>query len=218
MKKLIHGLWHEGHLPDKCFADSWREKNPGADVRVWTFAEAERLMRDGSFAWVAETFQRMPFLLQRANVLRVVIVAVLGGIYLDLDMECLRPLDVWFEKELVLGNAMRSPRTVVCNAILGAAGPRHPLWTHLLHAICLKPANILRDTDAINTSGSLLLTGAVDELGLMPHVQSQSVFFPGQNAAGREAFTRHHTGRPAWVGKQYIGGELHENQSTLANI
>ena len=214
-ERVIHGLWHDGQLPEKQYVDSWRDRNPEAIVKVWTFAEAEKLMCDNCPEWVAGMYERMPFLLQRANILRVVILAVQGGIYLDLDMECLRPLDKWFGEELTLGNVRPPASTpVVCNAVLGASHKRHRLWSYLLKAMRGKPARIARDTEAIMSTGSLLLGDAVAGLGLGRFVQPQPVFFPSPREPGGGAFTRHHAGRPAWAGKQFINGKLHENQNT----
>jgi mannosyltransferase OCH1-like enzyme len=85
--KLIHFLWDDNTEPAKRFDDSARKMNPGADVILWRFGDVKKLMV-GSLAHLSPIYNSMPFLLQRANLLRLVLVEQFGGIYLDMDMEC----------------------------------------------------------------------------------------------------------------------------------
>lgn len=56
------------------------------------------------------------------NVVRLLILKKYGGIYLDCDCECLKPLDVLLEHSAV---AAEQDEGRICNAVMGAE-PNHP--------------------------------------------------------------------------------------------
>jgi len=68
-----------------------------------------------------------------------------GGVYADIDFECLQPLD--FVQKVVTGFLSSEPTDhtmviygvpiVVCNAILGSS-PAHPFWLHVMDRITKK--------------------------------------------------------------------------------
>lgn len=88
--KITHQIWIGGPLPEtyRHFRDGWVERHPDWDHRLWTDARIaeldfpERDLYDA--AWNAS---------MKANILRAVLVHRFGGLYLDVDYECLRPLD-----------------------------------------------------------------------------------------------------------------------------
>lgn len=116
--KIIHWIWIGGRLPEQ-FA-RWmigvREKHTGWDSIVWN---EDRLRAVGIDVGHLES--KFPFLAGISNAARLLIVRKFGGVYLDCDVECLRPMDVFCEHQAF---ASRQDHRF-CNAVFGAI-PEHP--------------------------------------------------------------------------------------------
>ena len=203
--KLLHVITHEsGWRHPREQIPTWRQMHPEAEIRYWTLGEMAPLTQEQG---LGELYNSMPFLLQRLNLARLLVVHRFGGIYMDADTECLKPMDDLFKMELVFGWVNNR---VVSNAILGAAEPGHQCYAGALEAISGTDQRIERDTEAIRSSGAEHFTRFLRESGFATHA------LPAAALYSRAGYTFHHAGRPAWVGKQYIGGKLHENRSELA--
>jgi mannosyltransferase OCH1-like enzyme len=100
------------------YGQTWEAHHPRWDVRLWTDAEADELMP-------AEAMARARNDAERANLLRYELLRRFGGVYVDTDFECRRPLD-----PLLAGidafAASESPGRAACG-ILGAT-PGHPAF------------------------------------------------------------------------------------------
>mgnify|MGYP000927420184 CR=1 FL=1 len=130
--KLIHYIWvGPNPLPDKnreLIAKSQRHLS-GYTVRIWREADLDmtpafvrRAYAAGQWAFVSDY-------------LRFVILRDQGGIYLDTDMEVLRPLDDLLSAAAFAGYD-RTNQHIYCG-IIGAV-PQHPLF-----------AQLVRDYDAL---------------------------------------------------------------------
>ncbi len=88
--KTIHQIWIGGPLPEKYkgLQDSWKEKNPGWEYRLWTDADlAEFPFTD------RERFERTISVGEKSDILRYDILLHYGGLYVDTDFECLKSFD-----------------------------------------------------------------------------------------------------------------------------
>lgn len=102
--------------------------------------------------------------IQRSDMFRVAVVFEAGGFYLDLDMECLAPLDpllgedcvVAEESTLDLETAQRlghAERLRIANYMFGSR-PRHPFWLDLLAGMVARAGRpVLNDHDVLETTG-----------------------------------------------------------------
>lgn len=125
--KTIHRIWVRGSpiLPDAYARaeERWRELHPEWTIRTWTFPPF--VMRN-SDAW--RDAPPGDALRWRADLLRLELLEVYGGVYVDMDVVPLRPFDSLIRG--VTAFAGYSPdlyrgQRIVTNAILGAA-PGHP--------------------------------------------------------------------------------------------
>ena len=66
-------------------------QNPGWDHRFYTDADCRDLIRR-AFPGLLATYDAYPTAIQRTDLFRVAAVYMHGGVYLDLDMDCLVPL------------------------------------------------------------------------------------------------------------------------------
>lgn len=95
---------------------------------LWTDADSRQFLVD-HYPWFVNTFDAYPFPIQRADAIRYFILHKYGGIYMDLDVGCLRRFDPLLRFEVIL------PKTIpvgVSNDVMAAA-KQHPFMDHLIH-------------------------------------------------------------------------------------
>ncbi len=124
--RVLHQTWKTPDLPPQwqAFRESWLRHHPGWRHVLWT-DEDNRCLIAEHHPWFLPTYDAFPRPIQRVDAAKYFILYTLGGVYADLDSECLRPLDPL----LARGGAVvgRSRDGVVECAVL-ASPPRHPLW------------------------------------------------------------------------------------------
>ena len=94
--KIIHQVW-EGKsepLPENLavLAKSWKKYNPDWEYRLWNKEQMEDLVSK-EFPDLLETYYSFPQDVQRWDAIRYMILYHIGGVYADLDSECLDSLD-----------------------------------------------------------------------------------------------------------------------------
>jgi hypothetical protein len=88
--RVFHQIWFgPAQMPDehRRFAETWRRLHPGWELRLWTDADLPALDISPELVAQAKTPAEL------SNVARYEIVARHGGVYVDTDFECLRPID-----------------------------------------------------------------------------------------------------------------------------
>ncbi len=104
LPKIIWMFWSQGFsaappLVETCVA-SWRQQNPGWDIRLLDEAGAEPYLRRAKISWVR--LQALPQE-KRANILRMRLLAEEGGVWTDAATLCLQPLDDWLPQSMDAG-------------------------------------------------------------------------------------------------------------------
>lgn len=141
---ILHQTWISEAIPARwqCFRDSFHRHNPGWDSMFWTDEQGRAFMAR-EYGWFLPIYDGYPEPIMRADALRYFLLAHYGGVYADLDCECLRPLDELLRgRQLIAGcepeehlakvGALRGLglNYMVCNAML-ASIPGHPFWQHV---------------------------------------------------------------------------------------
>jgi hypothetical protein len=122
--KIIHQVWIGDAPPPAGLMETWRQKNPSWEYRL----------SSNMTGWEnQEVIDAIPELHGKADVMRYELLWRDGGVFIDADSECVRPLDdfllehpVWASWE----NAKTRPG-IVANGYLGAR-PGHPMYAALL--------------------------------------------------------------------------------------
>lgn len=164
----LHQLWRDDAVPPhlEALRASWLRHNPGWTATLWTDARLRALVAE-RFPELLGMFDGYDAPISRADLGRYLVLAVHGGIYADLDCECLAPFDPLLDgAELVIGiepeshsrldaaRRRRLPR-VLCPSLL-ASVPGHPFWSRLARqAIAARDA-----ADVLDATGPYLLTSA----------------------------------------------------------
>ena len=96
--KLLHQSWKNSSLPAKFqeWSDSCRGVNLEWEYVLWTNEDNVRLVETHA-PWFVDTFKGLKSDIYRADAVRNLYMHVFGGVYADLDTECLLPYDSLFE-------------------------------------------------------------------------------------------------------------------------
>jgi mannosyltransferase OCH1-like enzyme len=110
--KIIHQVWLGGPVPEqqRAWMETVRAKHPSWKYVLWDDAAVKRLA----------TYRFLPRCVKassRSNVVRLDVVNTFGGVYLDADIECLKPLDPLLESRAFAGDMTMH---TYCSAVFGA--------------------------------------------------------------------------------------------------
>jgi len=187
--RIVHHIWlgpdplPEEHGP---WIETWKRHHPDWEFRMWT---EENLPEDPIRP---EILERLRAPVERADILRLELVYRYGGVYLDTDLECLRPMDDVLAGEDFVG-VCHKPGKITNTAI--AAAPEHPLLKQALEQV--NPMEIYwtgASERLKEVAGGLLLARLIvdfPEIKLLP----PPVFFPETPEERENAICIHHLAR-----------------------
>ncbi|MGQ9365932.1 glycosyltransferase [Azospirillum sp. A39] len=169
--RIIHQLWKGPDVPDRfrAFQDGWRRHHPDWDYRLWTDADIAAFVA-GAFPDLLGVFEGYAQPICRADLARYLILKRFGGLYADLDFECLKPVDGLIagaslaiglepESHLALGKAAaRGMSKILCPSLIASA-PEHGFWDHVLSHVRRHAG----EADVLDATGPFLLTRAFDD-------------------------------------------------------
>ncbi|MDX2265758.1 MAG: glycosyltransferase [Hyphomicrobiales bacterium] len=141
--RMLHMIWigDDNPRPDACLK-SWRDKHPEWEVKVWNDRDLYgRTWRNQKHI---DTFLRLRKWPGVADLMRYEILYENGGVYVDADSVCLRPLDDWLlESEMFAcwTNEFQST-PLIANGFLGTVR-RNPFLARVIERAAAK-SEILR--------------------------------------------------------------------------
>lgn len=159
--KVFHQIWWQGvgSIPPQLadWRQTWIRCHPDWDFIVWDADAMHAFVADHEPRRAAQ-FAAWPNPIFRADAFRYMLLKHRGGVYIDLDIECLRPIDEWIEGCEVL----LSRTTGFNNCIIGGR-PGHSLFDELVASI----PDAAEEADAYrgSHSGPAFLTRIVKEHG-----------------------------------------------------
>ena len=164
--KVLHFTWKTEALPrvmGRYFA-RWKALHPSWEIRLWTDESMRRFVVETYPAFVA-TYDGYPRMIQRADAFRYLVLQHLGGVYADLDVDALEPIDGLTKVAAFIGveplEHVISDRIhaglpfQLTNAFMGAE-PGHPLFRLI---VGLLPE--LADQAVFYSTGPAMVTAAV---------------------------------------------------------
>jgi mannosyltransferase OCH1-like enzyme len=141
--KIIHQIWMGSPVPQDLqdLAETWRRLHPDWEYRLWTDAEIARI----EFG-TKDLFEKATCYAQKSDILRAELVLRHGGVYVDFDYHCFKPIDAFAHGYDFFGTTRNilvahlgwsevwpSP-IVVCNSLFGAR-PGHPILFAFLERV-----------------------------------------------------------------------------------
>ncbi|KAF8556972.1 hypothetical protein OG21DRAFT_426575 [Imleria badia] len=128
--RIIHQTWKSETLPPKWknISEACRDMMSDYEYMLWTDASSREFIAE-HYPWFLDTFDNYEYVIQRADVIRYFVLHHYGGIYLDLDIGCLRPLDPLLVYPVILPKTI--PVGVSNDLIFAERG--HPFFAQTIH-------------------------------------------------------------------------------------
>jgi len=224
--QIIHQLWSQEALPDRYrgFRETWARLNPGWEMRLWSEADIAAMVA-ADYPQLSALYNGYGETRRRFDLGRALILHRFGGVYADLDTQCLRPIGPLIEGRTLAVGAEPAVHLegntgfdrMLCPAFV-AAEAGHDFWDALVRRM----AGARGQGDDREATGSLPLTRAFhdyahrDSIRILP---SEAVYpfakadcWSGRvhdlefwEAATRQAYVAHYwddgwNGRAIWTG------------------
>jgi len=128
--KKIHQIWLGSPLPIKYFRliKSWIEKHPDWEYKLWTDKDVE------PFGMVnKKLFDSIDNYGIKTDILRYEIIYRHGGLYIDTDFKCIKPMDDLMYLDFFSGSGHTASPTAFCG--LFASYPKNPLFLNIIKDI-----------------------------------------------------------------------------------
>jgi hypothetical protein len=142
--------------------------HPDWDIKMYNEDDANNILME-HFPSLIPIYNSYTHVVQKSDILRVILVYLYGGFYMDLDMYCLKSLDELCAHELVLGKEFlitedelyrigAKHRMQIANYMFGSRA-RHPFWLSFLkESIEVAKHDIHYENDIIKVTGPQLMT------------------------------------------------------------
>jgi hypothetical protein len=176
---IFHQTWKTPDIPaewQEC-VQSWRAHHPQWQYTLWTDEDNRKFIQE-HFPEFLGFYDSYSYNIQRADAIRYFVLYTYGGVYVDLDFECLQPIDHLLADNAFVAGYEPSPHTkwrgensMICNAFM-ASTPGHRLLAAILQSLKTFNPKITLHTEVLKTTGPLMLTQAVqrypfDDLALL---------------------------------------------------
>ena len=189
MPRVIHQIWHPFSAQSMPFdwvrfSATWKHHHPGFEHKLWGLEESRAFVARhyAQFLPIYDAYKRP---IQRVDSLRILLLHHFGGLYVDLDVECLRNVQpllagcrVVFPAEPAIHAHLwrhKGYKQVMATAFM-ASEPGHPFWAAMIDEL-RRSAHI---DDVMESTGPFALTRCYerwdDKTGLS--VKPAEVIYP----------------------------------------
>ncbi len=146
--KIIHQIWIQGYdnlpLRYQHQAKTWQKRNPSWEYRFWDEHSLKTLIRTHC-SGLLPVYEAYEEVVPKSDIGRYVLLEAFGGLYVDIDTICVRPIDQYFlepNKSLyvqVYDNPLcpvelNSLSENLSNAFI-ACSPAHQIWRLVIRYI-----------------------------------------------------------------------------------
>jgi mannosyltransferase OCH1-like enzyme len=108
MIKNIHFVWYDGKdnnvdkIPNKYigYVNTWKTNNPDFNIKIWFNKDIHSLL--SNYPEYELFFGQMKNVICKCDFIRFLIVMIHGGVYIDLDFRCLKPISSLIENKKYL--------------------------------------------------------------------------------------------------------------------
>ncbi|CAA7259861.1 unnamed protein product [Cyclocybe aegerita] len=130
VQRIIHQTWKSETLPPRWrgISQACRDMMPDYEYKLWTDASSREFIAE-YYPDFLDTFDNYRYPIQRADAIRYFVLHHFGGVYIDLDIGCLRPMDPLLVYPAIL------PKTIpvgVSNDLMFAE-KGHPFLEQTIH-------------------------------------------------------------------------------------
>ncbi|MBW0542211.1 hypothetical protein O181_081926 [Austropuccinia psidii MF-1] len=130
--KIIHQTWKTSQIPERWVPvrSSCAIAHPDWDYMLWTDESGRNLIKE-HYSWFLPIYDGYPYPIQRADAVRYFILHHYGGVYMDLDIGCLRPMDSLLRFDMILPQTV--PVGISNDLMFSAKG--HPFMNFVIHRL-----------------------------------------------------------------------------------
>lgn len=166
--RIIHQIYEDPAGPDEsllALAKTWMEHHPTWEYRFWGKEDIEDFL-EAEFPEFIPIYNAYPFNVQRWDAIRYLILYRIGGLYVDLDYECLEPFDsllngaiccMGMEPDL---NAVIHDKPMIVGNALMASVPNHPYFKSMIEEMINgeKFSTLSKSLQVMETTGPFMTT------------------------------------------------------------
>lgn len=132
--KIIHQVWIQGQDQLPVLYHTWQKSfkkiNPSYDYKLWDDISIKNLLKK-HFPDLLQIYNNLPYVVQKADLARYAILYIYGGVYCDMDSECLKPFDKLINDKFF---CYKRDHIATMNHVIGAI-PNHPIMKICLDLI-----------------------------------------------------------------------------------
>ena len=197
--RVFHRVWVGSNpIPDEfaAYGETWERLHPDWEMRQWTEDNLPELLRpEGADP------RRDPT--ERSDLLRYELLRRFGGVYVDMDFECLKPIDElvedvdFFVGYIVSNEFGEQAKRRVGSAIIGAE-PAHPILERAIHEARPR-SDSTYDKEA---TGPLFLERLLQDFPEATRYPLEYLY-PNSPEQEKDAYAIHHEAR-AWVSREEL--------------
>jgi len=171
--RIIHQIYENPAGPPDMFlslSSTWKEHHPDWEYRFWDRSSIDSFLTL-HFPEHVTKYRLFTYDIQRWDAIRYLILYKMGGLYVDMDFECFKPIDSllngysccvglepseharWFKLPFIVGNAFM------------ATVPNHPYFEMITRDVFMNPTISLIESKnlfVISTTGPLMTTRIYD--------------------------------------------------------
>ena len=180
--KIIFQTW-KSHtvIPDnyRYWSNTWKLHNPDYQYILWDDADNRAFIAD-NFPWFLRIFDGYAKNINRADAVRYFFLYYYGGIYADMDFECLRPIDslLTTDASVILGKMdTKNEKHSIPNAIM-ISKPRDPFWIYVFQQLMRNKGSSTVEM----ATGPMMLFEAIQAFNKKDRQPVRNRFFPGKIA------------------------------------
>ncbi|MCL2651594.1 MAG: hypothetical protein FWD60_11310 [Candidatus Azobacteroides sp.] len=172
--RIIHQIYEDPEGPPEfllSLAETWKKLHPEWEYRFWNRKAIYDFMELTCPGFIPY-YQSYPFNVQRWDAIRYLILYHIGGIYVDLDYECLQSLDtLLMDSTCCMGmepaiNSIIHLRPMIIGNALMAAVPKHPYMAAVIEDMKANISIDYRQGDSIQimeTTGPFMVTRVYEQ-------------------------------------------------------
>ena len=139
MIRKIHFSWKTEDIPSYClrWVNSWKLYNPSWKTKLWTDEDNRNFLKE-NYQEFLEIYDGYSSNIERADSMRYFYLYHFGGLYVDLDFECLGNIESLLNSEILLGQVSarrykRNPIQEVHPSFMYSDKKRHDFFGEIVN-------------------------------------------------------------------------------------
>ena len=190
--KIIHQIWFQGQkeLPAKYipFQQGWKDIHNEFKYILWDESKIASLLYK-KYPWYYQIWSSLPYMIQKIDSAKMFILHEYGGVYADMDMECIMSIEPLLTEPLIFSRCYVHPIGIAVSAIFGlpnfaktqinngfmACTKKHPVIRNTILLLFESSVDTLKTIYGIYIAKScgteVMIQGLVQELKKNPNLR-----------------------------------------------